>query len=126
GEGGRRSRGGGSGAMGGDPARRTAHAPGVNQEPGRLERPRRSAVAASRLHDSIPEASSMRNEASKRTRGRFLYAVLIVIAATVACLGVPSLLAAASQTIFCNGTLIANSPQSMAHLGWSVSADREW
>jgi uncharacterized repeat protein (TIGR01451 family) len=68
----------------------------------------------------------MRYEALKRTRGRFLYAVLIVIAAMIAGLGLPGLLSA-SDTIVCDAQpLIATNPTMNAQLGWSVSADGEW
>jgi uncharacterized repeat protein (TIGR01451 family) len=68
----------------------------------------------------------MRNDALGRTRFRFLYAVLIGIASTVAGLVVPSLLSA-SDTITCDTPpLIATAPTMNAQLGWSLSQDQGW
>ncbi|HSS49057.1 MAG TPA: hypothetical protein VLX28_08925 [Thermoanaerobaculia bacterium] len=67
----------------------------------------------------------MSNEAPKRTRCRSLYVVLIGLAATIMGLGMPGLLSA-SDTIDCNGTLIAATPTINAHLGGSVSASGDW
>ncbi|HEV7784217.1 MAG TPA: hypothetical protein VGQ28_02705, partial [Thermoanaerobaculia bacterium] len=63
----------------------------------------------------------MRNEAPKQRQSCFLPA-LIGLAAMIAGLGLPGLLAAESQTIDCDAQpLTAKSPQAGAQLGWSIA-----